>query len=138
MTMSRYKAEYPSVHDSVERTMKKARMLLEKAGFRTERVEDLLIAVSELVNNAVIHGNQGNPKKKIKVSIEIDAGTFIFSVLDEGKGFESGKVEDPTKDENLHAVSGRGLFIASNLVDHIRFEKLDTGWKVEFSAKNAE
>jgi len=116
--------------------VEKARDFLRKAGFRTDRVDDLLIAVSEIVNNAVVHGNKGDPDKRIKVSLTVDANNFIFSVIDEGKGFKPESVEDPTKEENLRAVSGRGLFIASNLVDRIYFEKLDSGWKVEISAVN--
>jgi len=136
INMDSYKAEYPSVHDSVRRTVEKARDFLRKAGFRTDRVDDLLIAVSEIVNNAVVHGNKGEPDKRIKVSLTVDPNNFIFSVIDEGKGFKPESVEDPTKEENLRAVSGRGLFIASNLVDRIYFEKLDSGWKVEISAVN--
>lgn len=80
--------------------------------------ENILIVCTELVNNAIIHGNQKNPSKKVEVSLEYDPGEhrLICLVADEGKGFSDEHLGDPTAEENIFRTSGRGIFIVKHLV----------------------
>lgn len=89
---------------------------------------NMLIAVTEAVNNAIHHGNQDNPDKFVRVGFESDNNLLIFSVADEGNGFDPGSLPDPTDPSNLNKVSGRGVFLMSQLTDSIKFE--DNGRKV--------
>ena len=89
---------------------------------------NMLIAVTEAVNNAILHGNQSNPEKYVKIGFESDQNKLVFSVTDEGPGFDYVSLPDPTDPANIDKVSGRGVFLMSNLADFIKFE--DNGSKV--------
>lgn len=89
---------------------------------------NMLIAVSEAVNNAIIHGNKNDPEKFVKIGFEADDKQMTFSITDEGQGFDYSNLPDPTDPENLDKISGRGVYLMKNLSDSIRFE--DEGRKV--------
>ncbi|WP_027419724.1 ATP-binding protein [Crocinitomix catalasitica] len=83
---------------------------------------NILIAVTEAVNNAIVHGNQNQPTKKVKVDVvKIDTGV-IFMVMDEGKGFDFNNLPDPTAPENIERPDGRGIFLMKNLSDEVVFD----------------
>jgi serine/threonine-protein kinase RsbW len=84
---------------------------------------NMLIAVTEAVNNAIHHGNQDDPEKFVRIGFESDENQLTFSVTDEGPGFDYQNLPDPTDPENLDKVSGRGVFLMTNLTDSIKFEQ---------------
>jgi serine/threonine-protein kinase RsbW len=84
-------------------------------------IADLALVVSELVNNAIEHGNKGDPEKKFTVKLVSQPGEIEILVTDEGAGFNPNDLSNPLDSENLHKPSGRGLFIVKSLVDRIRF-----------------
>jgi serine/threonine-protein kinase RsbW len=86
-----------------------------------DTIADLAIAVSELVNNAIRHGNKRRHDKKVILSLYKDRDEIEISVTDEGEGFDPDSIPDPTIDANLLKPYGRGIFIARSLVDKIRF-----------------
>ena len=89
---------------------------------------NILVTLSEAVNNAIFHGNNSDPEKNIKLSLEKTGNEFTFSVEDQGFGFDLSKVKDPTAPENIDKPTGRGIFLMRNLSD--RGDFLDKGKKV--------
>lgn len=89
---------------------------------------NLLVAMVEAVNNAIIHGNKLDETKEVVVDYGIDGGFFWFNVKDQGPGFDFNSLPDPTLPENIEKPHGRGIFLMSHLVDEIAFE--DKGTKV--------
>jgi len=89
---------------------------------------NVLIAVTEAVNNAIIHGNKNNLIKLVTVEVNKITKEVIFSVIDEGGGFDFTKLPDPTAPENLEKPDGRGIFLMKNLSDKVEF--FDNGTKV--------
>jgi serine/threonine-protein kinase RsbW len=89
---------------------------------------NMLIAVTEAVNNAINHGNKNDPEKSVRIGFESEDNKLVFSVTDEGEGFDYLNLPDPTDPANLDKVSGRGVFLMSHLTDSIQFE--DNGRKV--------
>lgn len=89
---------------------------------------NMLIAVSEAVNNAIVHGNRNDPDKFVKIGFEADDKQMIFSVTDEGQGFNYNNLPDPTDPVNIDKISGRGVYLMKSLSDSLRFE--DNGSKV--------
>ncbi|MEI6019832.1 MAG: ATP-binding protein [Bacteroidota bacterium] len=83
---------------------------------------NMLIAVTEAVNNAIFHGNQNNPDKLIKIGFEVTEGQLIFSVTDEGPGFDFRSLPDPTDPNNIDKLNGRGVFLMTSLSDSIQFD----------------
>lgn len=84
---------------------------------------NILIAVTEAVNNAICHGNKNNPEKFVKIGFESDNNNLIFSICDEGNGFDPSALPDPTDPSNIDKLSGRGVFLMTNLCDFIKFEE---------------
>ncbi len=84
---------------------------------------NILIAVTEAVNNAIYHGNQGDPKKHIKIGFESHEKNIQFSVADEGSGFDYDNLPDPTDPLNIDKLNGRGVFLMKNLADKVEFNK---------------
>ncbi len=83
---------------------------------------NILIAVTEAVNNALIHGNALNSKTNVVVDVQEQDDRVCFCVSDEGKGFDYDNLPDPTSPENLEKESGRGIFLIRNLADEVVFD----------------
>lgn len=94
---------------------------------------NILIAITEAVNNAITHGNHLDSSKKVCLDIVGNPDTIEFVVEDEGPGFDYTKVPDPTLPENLEKLSGRGIFLMRTLADEISFENDGRKIKLKFS-----
>ena len=84
---------------------------------------NILVAVTEAVNNAIMHGNQSDPSKQVKVAYEVDGDRIVFTISDEGKGFDYYNLPDPTAPENLEKPTGRGVFLMKHLADQVIFSE---------------
>lgn len=82
---------------------------------------NILIAVTEAFNNAIYHGNKGNPDKHIQIGFESNHNRLKFTVSDEGAGFDYHSLPDPTDPQNIDKPSGRGVFLMKNLADQVEF-----------------
>ena len=87
----------------------------------------LLVAVTEAVNNGIIHGNKRDPSKKVVVTCIIDHTMLTTRVQDEGPGVDPDTIPDPLAEENLLRENGRGVFLMRSLMDAVEFEKLSGG-----------
>lgn len=87
-----------------------------------EKFGNIIISVTEAVNNAILHGNKGNPDKSFDISFRSSAKDLTFVVKDEGAGFDFASLPDPTAPENLEKDSGRGVFLMQKLADKVEFE----------------
>lgn len=94
---------------------------------------NILVAITEAVNNAIYHGNQANPRKNIDIFFKSFPDHVSFIVKDEGKGFNYDTLPDPTNPENIEKPNGRGVFLMRNLADKVSFE--DNGSKVVLDFK---
>lgn len=114
----------PSQLDAVSRFV--ARLMRFIATFRgAEGSEaDIEVALREAIVNAVIHGNGEDPHKRVYVNCRgsID-GELSIAVRDEGQGFNSRAVPDPTTPENRFLPHGRGIYLMRALMDEVTFEE---------------
>ena len=101
-------------------------------GFGTDEsvVADIAISVSELVNNAMLHGNKSSDNKTVTVKIKRENDSVTVTVSDEGSGFDPTNIPDPLAEENLMHEVGRGLFIVRSLMDQIDITPTDRGTTV--------
>jgi len=83
---------------------------------------NMLISVLEAVTNSVVHGNKKNPEKKVSLKFNAFNDSFVFTIEDEGPGFDYTQVPDPTKPINVEKPHGRGIFLMIKLTDEILFE----------------
>ncbi|MDX1650883.1 MAG: ATP-binding protein [Brumimicrobium sp.] len=82
---------------------------------------NVLIAVTEAVNNAIKHGNKNNMDKRVRLSVEGVNGELKFIISDQGNGFDYDNLPDPTAPENIERESGRGIFLMRSLADDVEF-----------------
>lgn len=88
-----------------------------------EKFGNILLAVTEAVDNAIEHGNKNNPDKNVELSYHSSPKEITFAVTDQGDqahGFDITHVTDPTKPENPKN-EGRGIFIMKTLSDKLEF-----------------
>jgi len=103
---------------------------LEGINISTDKYNNILLALTEAVNNAIIHGNKNDITKHIILEFVLSDETFKVIVTDEGEGFDLNKVPDPTLPENLLNEHGRGIFIMKHFVNELLTEKLKNGSSV--------
>ncbi|WP_420576613.1 ATP-binding protein [Ekhidna sp.] len=84
---------------------------------------NIMIAVTESVNNAIVHGNQSDSKKNVLLQLALEKSQIKFIIEDEGSGFDYNNLPDPTLPENLSKPGGRGIFLMKNLCDEVSFKK---------------
>ena len=92
---------------------------------------NIMIAVTESVNNAIIHGNKNDRDKNVQISLIFRDSILKFIIEDEGEGFDYQNLPDPTSPENLDKTNGRGIFLMKHLSDEVTF--LNDGRVVELS-----
>jgi serine/threonine-protein kinase RsbW len=92
---------------------------------------NIMIAVTEAVNNAIKHGNSGDKSKNVSLSLFLNESMIKFIVKDEGRGFNYENLPDPTAPENLEKIGGRGIFLMKHLSDEVKFK--EDGRVVELS-----
>ncbi len=92
---------------------------------------NIMIAVTESVNNAITHGNKGNKEKNVSLTLILDDSFIKFTIEDEGEGFNYNIIPDPTSPENLEKTGGRGIFLMKNLSDEVNF--YENGKRVELT-----
>ena len=113
--------EFPSVPENINLIESLVQQLRDELEWSDEMEANILVSLSEAVNNAILHGNHSYPQKKVKVKFETEEQSLHFIVEDEGAGFNDRTVKDPTAPENLEKPSGRGIFLMRNLADRVEY-----------------
>lgn len=85
------------------------------------RYGNILIALTEAVNNAIHHGNRLDPNKSVTLGYQAGEGRLVFMVQDQGPGFDHEHLPDPTDPQNLEKPHGRGVFLMRALADGVEF-----------------
>ena len=112
-----------SSSDSLTVVEKKIDEVTKEANVNEDLYGNVLIAVTEGVNNAIHHGNKSNPEKKVEINIEVNSeNQLVFMIKDEGDGFDPDALPDPTDPANIEKPHGRGVFLMQQLSDEIEFE----------------
>lgn len=93
---------------------------------------NILIALTEAVNNAIVHGNKEDVSKKVTLTYVVSNNEVCFVVKDEGKGFDLNQVPDPTLPENINKLNGRGVFLMNSLADEVVYEENGSAVSLRF------
>ncbi len=84
---------------------------------------NLYVALDEAFVNAVKHGNRNDPEKLLRVTSELSQHEAIFTVEDEGDGFNVAEIPDPTDPANLFKSTGRGVLLIYNIMDEVEYSE---------------
>ncbi|PWJ35989.1 ATP-binding protein [Sediminitomix flava] len=122
------KLKIPSLTDNIRIVESFIDHAREYYKFNDDVYGNIMIAVTESVNNAIVHGNKSDKEKNVHLSVELNEENLSFVVEDEGLGFDYENLPDPTAPENLEKPGGRGIFLIKNLADEVKFS--DAGNKV--------
>ncbi|WPU94312.1 ATP-binding protein [Mucilaginibacter sabulilitoris] len=113
--------QLPSKTESIA----KLELLIEEIADKYHITEDtfanMMTCLNEAVINAIIHGNKLDETKKVIINAEIEQKRIIWTVTDEGTGFDYANLADPTAPENLENLTGRGVYIIKHLADQCIF-----------------
>lgn len=69
------------------------------------------LALEEALVNAIKHGNQLDPAKRVHIDCSVNRRRIDIGIRDEGQGFDPQEVPDPQAPENLERPCGRGLLL---------------------------
>lgn len=116
------KVKLPTDYNSLVDVEALVSNVCEKLGVVEDAYGNVLIAVTEAVNNAIEHGNAMNKDLLVSVFVGDDDSSFCFNVMDEGKGFDYTNLPDPTSPENILKENGRGIFLMKNLADEVFYD----------------
>ena len=86
--------------------------------------EELAIemALREALNNAVVHGNRMDARKRVHVRCRCELGKGISLIVsDQGKGFDPDAIPDPVATGNVLAEHGRGIHLIKSVMDEVSF-----------------
>lgn len=101
--------------------------LCRRAGSGDDAEYWLSTALREAMANAVRHGNRQDPAKSVRVECRIDGTEVTIRVEDEGDGFDTADIPDPTDPDNLLRPSGRGIFYMRQFMDRVEFDRTASG-----------
>jgi serine/threonine-protein kinase RsbW len=129
--MNNIRIEIPSLSENIRMIESFIDNAKEKFHLDDDIYGNIMIAVTEAVNNAIRHGNRGDSSKNVSLALLIKEGLIKFRVEDEGIGFDFHNLPDPTAPENLEKPGGRGIFLMKHLADEVEFS--EKGKVVELS-----
>jgi serine/threonine-protein kinase RsbW len=119
--MKKISIEIPSLSENIRMIESFIDNAREKYHLNDDIYGNIMIAVTEAVNNAIKHGNQNNSRKNVSLALALEEGVIKFRVEDEGNGFDYEHLPDPTSPENLEKPGGRGIFLMKHLADEVAF-----------------
>lgn len=129
--MSEISISIPSLSENIRIVESFIDNAKEKFDLNDDIYGNIMIAVTESVNNAIIHGNKSNKDKNVFLTLNMEDNTIVFNISDEGNGFDYNSLPDPTAPGNIDKPGGRGIFLMKALSDELSFE--NDGKKVKLS-----
>ena len=113
----------PSIKENVSVVESFIENIGEKVSIQETVYGNVLVSVTEAVNNAIVHGNKEDKNKKVRLGLKKNKKSVRFVVEDEGNGFDFNNLPDPTNPKNLEKVKGRGTFLIKSLSDKTTFKR---------------
>lgn len=111
----------PSKINVIDRTVAEVIRLIEKSRCWDE-TESIELALREALANAIVHGNQSDPEKSVRICVGIGSDCNVLIVVkDAGSGFDPSQLPNPVIGENVFASHGRGIFLINRLMDNVNF-----------------
>jgi len=120
-TSEMYTLQLPSKQESITLLENLIEEIADKHNVSEDTFANMMTCLNEAAINAIVHGNKLDPDKKVIVNAELEGRRIIWTVTDEGEGFDYNNLADPTAPENLENLTGRGVFIIKHLADQCIF-----------------
>ena len=95
---------------------------VERLHYNQDAVFAIRLALDEALINAIKHGNRFDKDKKVSVEATITPGKTEIIIEDEGVGFTRTRVADPTSEENLERLNGRGILLMETYMNEVEYQ----------------
>lgn len=116
-----------SSFEEIEKVESYVKSLQERLDFHNDEFARIMLALSEAVTNAIVHGNEEEESKSVTIRSRLEnEGRLKISVEDEGKGFDREELPDPLKEENLLKEGGRGVYLIEQYTDGMEYNEKGT------------
>lgn len=135
MTEPKYYLEIESTPNNLITVEEFVNYFSVELGLDQEKINGLLLAITEATTNAIIHGNKNNQLKMVRIYVYVDGPNLTVIIKDEGKGFDPSIVPDPTDPENLLKDSGRGLYLMRVYMDGLTYNQTTDGTEAILTMK---
>lgn len=100
----------PTKQKTITTVEQKVEHICEHLNVADRCIGNILIAVTEAINNAIVHGNKNDESKHVQLNCISLKNELIFTIKDEGLGFDFSNLPDPTDPKNREKLNGRGVF----------------------------
>lgn len=117
---------------NIQKLSKYVESIVQQHRIRPDAQGDILISLTEAVNNAIIHGNRKDENKFVEVTCTVREAHLSLKVKDEGKGFDYKNLPDPTSKERICECGGRGVFLMRQLSKSCKFHNKGNTVEMEF------
>lgn len=107
-------AEARRVQNQIEEALQASR-------YGEHDIFSIKLALEEALVNAIKHGNQMDPDKRVTISYQVTPKLFKVEIRDEGPGFNPEDVPDPTAEENIERPCGRGLHLIKHFMTEVAY-----------------
>ena len=115
--------DFPSKAENINLAERLIDDLCAKHNVNEDLYGNILIAITEAVNNAIHHGNKLDPSKNVTLGYSVEGSRLTVMITDEGPGFDFDNLPDPTEPENIEKPHGRGVFLMKALADEVSFDQ---------------
>jgi len=114
---------FPAQVDRIGGVVEKVVALARRLHGETDKDQEIALALTEALANAVKHGSKNDPSLQVQCQVIDEGSALTIIVRDSGPGFDPGSVANPLESAGLSADHGRGLYMIRQLVDEVRFER---------------
>jgi len=127
--------EIPSALQELVKIEQLSNDIAKKMDLCDDQKDNLAIAVTEAVGNAIVHGNKKDSSKTVSIEFILNPGSVTCTVKDQGSGFKIDELSNPLAPQNLMKESGRGIFILKALMDDVSYSFSPRGTTVTFTLR---
>ena len=131
-TSELFTLQLPSKTESIAQLESLIEEIADKYHVAEDTFANMMTCLNEAVINAIIHGNKLDETKKVIINAEVEPKRIVWTVTDEGSGFDYAHLADPTSPENLENLTGRGVFIIKHLADQCIFNTMGNTIELHF------
>lgn len=96
---------------------------LHEKSYSSDDIFGVHLALEEALVNAVKHGNNNDPAKKVVIEYSVSDQKLEVNIIDEGTGFNPCNIPDPRCDGNVYKYGGRGLLLMREFMDFVEYNK---------------
>lgn len=127
-----YTLQLPSKVESISVLEALVEEVADKYQVSEDTFANMMTCLNEAAMNAILHGNKLDENKTVYVNVEADNRRIVWTVADEGPGFNYNNLPDPTEPDRLEELTGRGVFILKHLADQCIFNSAGNEVELHF------